>query len=154
MSPSKNNKQDFHSRSRRQKFSGQALVEMALVVTILLFLSMGLIQFALISNARVTMTNLAREGARYGAVHALESGSDTAIKNYVVSVADSTPLSSLVANDVTISPAYGATSRISGQPITVTVTYNLRSKFILPASFPGLSRIGTASTATAIMVIE
>ena len=45
---------------------------------------MGLIQFALIANARVTLTNLSREGARYAAVHALESGSDTAIKNYVV----------------------------------------------------------------------
>lgn len=133
---------------------GQALVEMAFVVTILLFLSLGLVQFALIANARVTLANLSREGARYAAVHALESGSDTAIKNYVVTVADSTPLSTIVPNDVTISPVAGNVSRISGQPITVTVTYNLRNKFILPATFPGLSRIGTTSNSIAIMIIE
>ena len=145
------NAQSIQMKEQRR---GQALVEMAFVVTILLFLSMGLIQFALIANARVTLTNLSREGARYAAVHALESGSDTAIKNYVVTVADSTPLSTIVANDVTISPASGNASRISGQPITVTVTYNLRNKFILPTTFPGLSRIGTTSNSVAIMIIE
>ena len=139
---------------------GQAMVEMALVVTVLLFLTMGLIQYGLISNARITMTNLAREGARFAAVHATESGSDTStnpalgIKAYVVQVAQSTPLKGLTSAAVTVSPAEGNAARTSGQPITVTLTYNLRNKFILPVSFPGLGRIGTTSTAVAIMVIE
>lgn len=146
--------------NKKSKRNGQALVEMALVVTVLLFLTMGLIQYGLISNARITMTNLAREGARFAAVHATESGSDTStnpalgIKAYVVQVAQSTPLRNITTASVTVTPAEGNAARTSGQPITVTVTYNLRSKFIMPISFPGLGRIGTTSTATAIMVIE
>ena len=142
------------ARARKAKHRGQALVETALVITVLLFLSMGLIQFALIANARATMTNLSREGARYAAVHALESGSDTAIKNYVVTVADATPLSAVVANDVSVFPPFGNVLRKSSNSITVTVTYDMRKKFILPTTFPGLSRFGTSTSSTAIMVIE
>ncbi len=154
----------FHRSSQhRTKYRGQAMVEMALVVTVLLFLSMGLIQFALIANARITLTNLAREGARFAAVHATETGSDNnadstkGIKTYVVRVADSTSLNSIAIGDITISPMETSPmsmSRSSGKPITVTVNYNMRNKFILPVSFPGLSRFGTNTSSSAKMIIE
>ena len=48
---------------------GQSLVEFALVLTPLLLLILGVIQFGLIFNSYVTMTNAAREGARSGTIY-------------------------------------------------------------------------------------
>jgi Flp pilus assembly protein TadG len=153
---------------------GQAMIEMALVVTVLLFLTLGLIQYGILANARITQTNIAREGARYAAVHALDTSNkfpagtcgltndrnfnddpDGAIKFYMTNcVADSTPLRDLVDTNIVISPAKGGLNRNSGNPINITVNYNLRNKFILPVSFPGLNKFGTTTAATATMVIE
>ena len=48
---------------------GQSLVEFALVLVPLLMLILGVIQFGLIFNSYVTMTNAAREGARSGTIY-------------------------------------------------------------------------------------
>lgn len=48
---------------------GQSLVEFSLVVGPLLLLILGVIQFGLIFNSYVTMTNAAREGARTGTIY-------------------------------------------------------------------------------------
>ena len=136
------------------------MVEMALVVTVLLGLSLGLIQYAVLANARMSLTNLAREGARFSALHATVPGSDTStdptqgIKRFVVSVAQSTPLKNITGSNVTVSPPEGDAARVIGQPITVTVSYDMTSKFILPSTFPGLSRFGTNTTASATMLIQ
>jgi len=53
-----------HRRAR-----GQSLVEFALVLVPLLLLILGVVQFGLIFNSYVTMTNAAREGARTGTVY-------------------------------------------------------------------------------------
>ena len=138
-------------RSQRARHRGQAIIEMALVVTILLFLTLGLIQYAMLANARITLTNLAREGARYAAVNALKTGSDNDIKDYVdLRVAEFTTLKDITRSDILLDFPEG---RQSGKPVKVDVSYNMRNKFILPVSFPGLARFGTA-TATAVMVIE
>ncbi len=48
---------------------GQSLVEFSLVLGPLLLLILGVIQFGLIFNAYVTVTNAAREGARTGTIY-------------------------------------------------------------------------------------
>jgi Flp pilus assembly protein TadG len=48
---------------------GQSLVEFALVLTPLLLVLLGIIQFGFIFNTFVTMTNAAREGARTGTIY-------------------------------------------------------------------------------------
>jgi Flp pilus assembly protein TadG len=48
---------------------GQSLVEFALVLLPLFFILLGIIQFGLIFNSYVTITNAAREGARSGSVY-------------------------------------------------------------------------------------
>ena len=48
---------------------GQALVEFSLVVLPLLLLIVGTVQFGLLLNANVTLTNAAREGARAGSIY-------------------------------------------------------------------------------------
>ena len=53
---------------------GQSLVEFALVLMPLLLLILGVIQFGLIFNAYVTMTNAARAGARTGTIYVYDRG--------------------------------------------------------------------------------
>jgi Flp pilus assembly protein TadG len=48
---------------------GQSLVEFSLVLVPLLLLILGIVQFGLIFNAYVTITNAAREGARTGTIY-------------------------------------------------------------------------------------
>lgn len=48
---------------------GQSLVEFALVLIPLMLLILGVVQFGLIFNSYVTMTNAAREGARTGTIY-------------------------------------------------------------------------------------
>lgn len=48
---------------------GQALVELAIMLPILLIILLGVIDFGRVFYAYVTITNAAREGARYGSLH-------------------------------------------------------------------------------------
>lgn len=48
---------------------GQALVELALVLPLLLALLCGIIDFGWIYYNQITLTNAAREGARYAVIH-------------------------------------------------------------------------------------
>jgi hypothetical protein len=63
----------MHSQSRGKKQTGdgegQALVEFAFVVIFLLLVIFGIIDFARLFFAYATMSNAAREGARFGIVH-------------------------------------------------------------------------------------
>ena len=63
-----------HPFRRKQASRGQALVEFALVVLPLLLLIVGIVQFGLLLNANVTLTNAAREGARAGSVYVYKVG--------------------------------------------------------------------------------
>ncbi len=49
--------------------AGQSLVEFSLVLTPLMLVLLGIIQFGFIFNSSVTLTNAAREGARAGTIY-------------------------------------------------------------------------------------
>ena len=57
------------ARARRRDAGGQSLVEFSLILLPLMLVLLGIIQFGLIFNAYVTMTNAAREGARTGTIY-------------------------------------------------------------------------------------
>jgi hypothetical protein len=108
----------------------------------------------------LTLTNLAREGARYGAISWTNTNAEAistsanyqnSIRDRIIRVAAATPLRDITDSNITISYPQGKTQ---GNPIRIDISYNMRNKFILPASFPGLSRFGTSTTATAMMVME
>jgi len=167
--------QDTRSKSAPQKMRtyiqagarrrGQTLMEMALVVPILLLLVLGIIQYGIINNAAVTLTQLSREGGRYAAVHANDTGPDiytnpvvnddpdSKIKNHIKQVAAATSIDyNDIKNSITITPAIG--SRSQGGDITVAFSYPLVKKmFLVPASFPGLSGLQSYSV-SCTMVIE
>lgn len=93
---------------------GQATVELALVVPVLLLILFGIMEFGRIFSSYLIVTNAAREGARWAAVGA----DDTAIVEQVENAAAGLDLSRLT---VTITPAAGG--RVSGVQATVTVDY-------------------------------
>jgi len=148
----KNKNLTCNARGRR---SGQALIEMALVISALIMLTMGIIQYGIVYNATTSLTNITREGARYAAVKGLDSSvTDDAIKARVVDISRTTPVT-LTAANVTITPdKAGRTVAGDGTMVTVTVSYNMRPKLFLPTSFPGLSRFSSNYTTTGSMLIE
>ncbi len=93
---------------------GQALVEMALILPVLLLLIFGIIEFGRIFNAYLIVTNAAREGARAGIV----GGSDLKIYQTVEGSAATLDTLQLTV-DVTPSSAY----RVRGAALTVAVDY-------------------------------
>ena len=62
-------------RARRRGERGQSLVEFSLVSLFFFILVFGIIDFGFGLHSWITVTNAAREGARYGAVQAPSSGS-------------------------------------------------------------------------------
>jgi Flp pilus assembly protein TadG len=60
---------------RRKGERGQALVEFSMVAVVFFILVFGVIDFGMALHSWITVTNSAREGARFGAVHAPSDGS-------------------------------------------------------------------------------
>lgn len=60
---------DFRRQDKPDTERGQALLEFAMVIVLLLLLIFGIIDFARVFFGYATMANGVREGARYGIVH-------------------------------------------------------------------------------------
>lgn len=94
---------------------GQALVEFAIILPVLLLILMGIVQFGLVINDYLTISNLSREGAREGIVNTSDYEIDNAVLTRAVNI-DTTKMT------IGISPSED--SRTTGQTLTVTITYN------------------------------
>jgi Flp pilus assembly protein TadG len=94
---------------------GQALVEFALVLPILILLIMGIVQFGLVINSYLTIQNASREAARAGII----GTSDVDIKNLIITTSNS-----LEAEDLTVSITPNESNRVSGETLSVKLSYN------------------------------
>lgn len=94
---------------------GQALIEFAIILPIIILILMGIMEFGVMLNSYLKIENASREAARAGIVGA----SDVEIEALVTQVSPSLDSNNL---QVTISPAEAY--RVSGGTLTVTVTYN------------------------------
>ena len=107
----------FWTRFVRQE-DGAAMVEFALVTSLIFVpLVFGIIEFGRLNWAKTMITNAAKEGARYAAVHGAESGAvadSAAVANYVIG---RTQLSPLVVR------SSWAQSKDPGDTVTVQVEY-------------------------------
>lgn len=92
---------------------GQAIVESAIVLPIILLLLLGMVEVGRVCNAYLVVTHAARHGARYGAVGA----DDTEIAARIASV--STPLD---PSDLTITITPTG-ERHAGEDVQVQVSY-------------------------------
>lgn len=99
---------------------GQALVELALVLPVLLVLFMSTVEFGRIFHSYLVITNASREGARV----AMLSGADTAISDRVGQVTGSLNSTRL---QTTVTPA--PVDRKSGALATVEVRYQVKLIF-------------------------
>jgi len=115
--------QDNVSGSRRRRASkGQSLIEMAVMAPILLIIVAAIIDLGRAIDAYITLTNGAREGARYGSLHPTD---ETSIKLRTVNEANGTGVNftgvNLTPEHVTVSfPGKGI---YAGEPIRVTIDY-------------------------------
>ena len=62
-------------RRLEQERRGQAVVELALVLSFLLLTASAVVQFGTLYGIKLRVEHAAREGARYGAIHAI-TGTD------------------------------------------------------------------------------
>ncbi len=103
----------------RKAGQGQALVEMALVLPILIMLIFGIVEFGRILNTHLVVTELSREGARKGAIGETDS-------NIVTTIQNNATASDLNVSDLTITiDPVSAGKRARGTSVKVEVTYQV-----------------------------
>lgn len=109
---------------RKQGGKGQSLVEFALCLSLLIIILLGVFDLGRAFHAYIVITNAAREGAYYGAMHPTDNNGIVA---RVLSEAQGSGVALSAAN-VSIS-----STGVSGTPICVTVSYDftLLSSFLL-----------------------
>lgn len=95
---------------------GQALVEMAFVLPLLLLILMGIVEFGRIFNAHLIITNASREGARYAAVHSTDAEIEAVIDNLT---------STLDQNNLTLTITPSFANRTSGSTVEVRIDYDI-----------------------------
>ena len=115
---------------------GQAMVEFALIATLSLLVLLVGIQFAIIGQAALAVTQASYLGARAASVNAsLTSNSlQTAVANQMSPTISGATFTLTNTNDPTCTAGPG-NSRSFGCPINVTVNYDATSKLFLPASW-------------------
>ena len=136
----------FGERRRR----GQTLVEFAMVVPILILLTAGLIQFAIIFGATNAVSQVTREGSRLAAVFATKKeksipltkesnqykkdylGDDAADKYIRDRMDDVARAANLNPADIGVLIEPAPATRKIGDAVTVTVVYNLKKKVFMP----------------------
>ena len=116
------------SLRRRAKCNfGQALVEFALILPILVMLTVGAVDFARAFFSLQVVTNASREGARAGVVLGATSAQVNATMDNV-----------LVTGGLTAPPSYtivGVDGAVTGTPTTVTISYPFQT--LAGAMIPG-----------------
>ena len=113
---------------------GQSLVEFSLILTPLLFLLLGIIQFGFVFNAYVTVSTAAREAARIGTIYVydrtLSQGANDAARNSQIRTQLLASLNGLSKTSPNFTNGATWTSSTSGTTTTYTngdikITYEL-----------------------------
>lgn len=106
---------------RRRDFlradKGQAAVEFALVLPVLMAIVLGIVQFGILFNNYITLTDAVRAGARKAAVSRPLNDSGASAKTAVQNAATNLDLSKLT---VTVTSTNWT---VAGSNVTVTATY-------------------------------
>ncbi len=143
-------------RARRRRRGGVGVVEAALcIVFVLLPITLGGFQFAMVFLTQHALQQVARESARYAAVHYNETTFDAnenqgnvpksprSLKNVIRRQAaangfawkeiNGTLLPGNLKGSIVVTPAPDA--RLSGQPLTITITYPMKRRAFLGSLF-------------------
>ena len=122
---------------------GQAMVEFALIATLSMVVLLVGIQFAIIGQAALAVTQASYLGARAASVNSslTSSSLQTAIANQLSPTINGATVTLTNTTDPTCTAGPGGT-RSFGCPINVTVTYDATSKLFLPTQW---SMMGTGT---------
>lgn len=121
----------FRGRSRRRAERGQGLIEFAFVAPVLLALVFGIFDFGRGMSANVTVTNSAREGARYLVVNAVPRGALASMSCYGTGASPSAP-----SSDSAQGKAWRQLGNDGLDLSKVTMTVSFYSSAHDPTSFP------------------
>lgn len=126
---------------------GQAMVEFAIVVTVLLLIVTGIIYFGRFLNYAINMTHMANVGARYAAVNSDPSGG-SGLKSYISGLA---PSGLTVTVYIYPNGSSAGSSAQVGQPITACVQASIPLNLIpfIHLSAGTLTRSATMRSETA-----
>ena len=127
-----------------RKARGQALLEFALGVTVLLLLIGGIVDIARIYFTYQVVSDAAREGAIFAS---MDAGADQAIKSRAVESTQTLPLQT---DDVTVDYSGNACANNSNQ-VSVTVHYTLPLRMPLTTAILG-STIQVKATESALIL--
>ncbi|MDD4602005.1 hypothetical protein SDC9_14767 [bioreactor metagenome] len=120
---------------------GQAMVEFALVVPVLLLLVLGIMEFSLVIHQYMVVSGAAREGARSAAL----GETDPVVEGVVANAATGLDSNKII---VTVAPT---PTRTQGEAVSVTVTYPITTYTpLIGAFFADDSRI----KGSAVMRVE
>lgn len=139
-------------RRKRKEQEGQALVEFALVMPVLLLLLIGIMEFGLLLYNQQVITNASREGARFGIVMRIPRWDAAAIEGVVDAYAGDRLItfgSAEPDTDVVPDPTTGA---VFGDSLRVTVTFHY--DFLVLPNFVGALVGGTTLQARTVMKYE
>jgi Flp pilus assembly protein TadG len=114
-------------RNTDRNESGQAMVEFAIVLPILLVLVFGIIQFGITFNRYMTLTDAVRNGSRQAAVSRTSPNPASVAEARVRSAASDLPdASDATVLQVTVTPhdpISGSATFVQGGDVTVKATY-------------------------------
>jgi len=123
---------------------------MAIVITVLAFVLVMAVQFALLGSAALALNQVTYQGARYAAVNL--SADQSAVYNYMLKVGSPTITSSSGSNlSINLNPSL--TPRTMFTSVTVSSTFNARGLVVIPNPFFGVT-LPTTLTATETAMAE
>lgn len=129
--------------------SGQSMVEFALVLPMFLFLVFGVLDFGRAVYADSTITNAAREGARYGIISPSPASAIQAkVQQFAATL--SIPAADVSVSCVTADTTNDCANATAGDTITVAVTYTYVPVVVDIAQFTGPS-LTLATQATMVV---
>ncbi|MBT8158997.1 MULTISPECIES: TadE/TadG family type IV pilus assembly protein [Arthrobacter] len=117
----------MHSEKKSGSEAGAVAVEFALILPIFLVLVLGIFEFGRGFNIQVSLTEAAREAARYASIHQTDAGYNvTAAQDAGVAAAPSVPLQESNIN----------VQSVGSNPCNVVVTVAYSTPWM--TGFPGL----------------
>jgi len=140
-----------HGRHILRAERGQALVEFALILPILLLLVLGVIKMGIAATSWSNETHLASEAGRYAAVNSCSACGGVPINTWILTQADTGDLKNPAKTTVTIKfTDAGAKNHCQGDPVEVKLSYTytlldlpLLPKFTLPINATSTQRLET-----------
>jgi Flp pilus assembly protein TadG len=134
----------LRKRTTEKKNPGQAIIEMAFVMTILLMLSFGMADFGLLLTAEIQASNCAREVARRAVVR--DGGATGACSGYTaLNALAGSPTVTLTPGYMTAAAGSSVTARVDGTYTFIAIAPIINA--LIPGSaFPTTSTVGSETT--------